>query len=322
MPTYKNWGGKDWSAGEETTGSLTEAQKAVISLDPLDALFKQHDLAYDAANKLDPLAEALAVLVADIILLEGMKSPDSSLLDDNGQQYQLAAIAAFQNKIFLDIYMVNEAGKLEALSDLFNRAKIWTWPRDPIILDLGSDGLETMGLSGSTAYFDFDGDGVLSKSGWGGQDDALLVWDRNSNGSIDSGAELLGDFTPLPNGSLAPNGFAALAALDSNDDGILDASDPAFAELKLWRDTSQDGHSGQGELISLAEAGIVAPNLANTLKNQTLANGCGRVAAQQRGTHRRTPCGCNTLSREGSFSRADSGMTFVPRHGKRLENLT
>ena len=99
----------------------------------------------------------------------------------------------------------------------FNRAKNWLWPRDPIILDLDGDGLETVGLA-SNIYFDHDGDGVLTKTGWVGKDDALLVWDRNANGRIDTGAELFGDFTPLPNGTLAPNGFAALAALDSNGD--------------------------------------------------------------------------------------------------------
>ena len=126
----------------------------------------------------------------------------------------------------------------------------------------------------------------MTRTGWAGKDDALLVWDRNANGQIDTGAELFGDFTPLPNGTLAPNGFAALAALDSNGDGILDASDPAFAELKLWRDADQNGVTGAGELISLADAGIVSLNLAHTLKNQTLANG-------------------NQLTREGSFTRAD-----------------
>ncbi len=170
-------------------------------------------------------------------------------------------------------------------SNFFGSAKNWTWPRDPIILDLDGDGLETVGLA-SNVYFDHDGDGVLTRTGWAGKDDALLVWDRNSNGTIDTGAELFGDFTPLPNGTLAPNGFAALAALDSNGDGILDANDPAFALLKLWRDTSQDGATGAGELITLADAGIVSLNLTNTLKNQRLANG-------------------NTLAREGSFTRAD-----------------
>ncbi|MDX1253614.1 MAG: hypothetical protein IDH49_15450, partial [Gammaproteobacteria bacterium] len=171
----------------------------------------------------------------------------------------------------------------DSIQDWFDRAKTWVFPRDPIILDLDGDGLETVGLT-SNVYFDHDGDGVLTRTGWAGKDDALLVWDRNTNGQIDTGAELFGDFTPLPNGALAPNGFAALAALDSNRDGILDAADPAFTELKLWRDTSQDGVSQGGEFLTLAEAGITSLNLAHTLKNQSLANG-------------------NTLAREGSFTR-------------------
>uniref|UniRef100_UPI0025886FA5 hypothetical protein n=2 Tax=Nitrosomonas TaxID=914 RepID=UPI0025886FA5 len=46
------------------------------------------------------------------------------------------------------------------LRDLFDRAKNWQPPRDPIILDLDGDGLETVGLA-SNVYFDHDGDGVL-----------------------------------------------------------------------------------------------------------------------------------------------------------------
>lgn len=179
----------------------------------------------------------------------------------------------------------------DMISDFYDRAKNWVWPRDPIILDLDGNGLETVGLA-SNVYFDHDGDGVLTKTGWAGKDDALLVWDRNASGTIDTGAELFGDFTELPNGTLAPNGFAALAALDSNNDGIIDASDPAFAELKLWRDASQDGVSQGGEFITLAEAGIVSLNLANTLKNQNLANG-------------------NQLTREGSFTRTDGSTSAM-----------
>lgn len=181
--------------------------------------------------------------------------------------------------------LTGEMKSLNACPKEFQDAKTWTWPRDPIILDLDGDGLETVGLA-ANIHFDHDGDGVLTRTGWAGKDDALLVWDRNANGTIDTGVELFGDFTELPDGTLAPNGFAALVALDLNGDGILDASDPAFAELKLWRDASQDGQTGSGELISLADAGIVSLNLANTLKNQRLPNG-------------------NTLSREGSFTRAD-----------------
>ncbi|MDX1253632.1 MAG: hypothetical protein IDH49_15545, partial [Gammaproteobacteria bacterium] len=64
----------------------------------------------------------------------------------------------------------------------FTAAKTWAGDfRDPIILDLDGDGLETVGLT-SNAYFDHDGDGVLTRTGWAGKDDALLVWDRNTNG--------------------------------------------------------------------------------------------------------------------------------------------
>lgn len=207
---------------------------------------------------------------------------------NNIRDFGLGALAEWGLQELADWMSRNQL--LDPLFDLIPRkykdAKDWVLPYDPIILDLDGDGLETVGLN-ANIHFDHEGDGVLTKSGWAGSDDALLVWDRNANGSIDTGAELFGDFTPLPNGTLAPNGFAALAALDANGDGIIDASDPAFAELKLWRDVSQDGVSQVDEFITLAEAGIVSLNLANTLKNQHFANG-------------------NTLSREGSFTRADN----------------
>ena len=177
-------------------------------------------------------------------------------------------------------YTLKDPSRNLSIPDLYNRAKNWVWPRDPIILDLDGNGLETVGLV-ANIHFDHDGDGVLTKTGWAGKNDALLVWDRNTNGSIDTGAELFGDFTMLPNGTLAPNGFAALAALDLNGDGVLDANDPAFVELKIWRDADQNGKTGTGELISLLDAGIVSLNLANTLKyhNQHGVFGNERLSA-------------------------------------------
>ena len=54
------------------------------------------------------------------------------------------------------------------------------WPRDPIILDLDGDGLETVGLA-SNVYFDHDGDGVLTKTGWAGSASALPLPARCSS---------------------------------------------------------------------------------------------------------------------------------------------
>jgi hypothetical protein len=53
----------------------------------------------------------------------------------------------------------------DQMRDWWDRAKRWTWPRDPIIVDLDGDGLETVGLA-SNIYFDFDANGVLTKTGW------------------------------------------------------------------------------------------------------------------------------------------------------------
>ena len=258
---------------------------AIASVAVGDATWDVPDVLKDAIDGLEKLRDTLGDAFDSAY--ESIKDTVSDFLSDAGDFVDYLKDRGFDNllKDAADFWIPNN------IKDWWDRAKNWVWPRDPIILDLDGNGLETFGLA-SNVYFDHDGDGVLTKTGWAGKNDALLVWDRNANGTIDTGAELFGDFTVLPNGTLAPNGFAALAALDANGDGIIDASDPAFAELKLWRDTSQDGISQGGEFITFAEAGIVSLNLANALKNQNLANG-------------------NQLSREGGFTRADGSTSAM-----------
>ena len=131
----------------------------------------------------------------------------------------------------------------------------------PIVLDLDGDGvIRTVGVT-SGVNFDHDGDGVLTKTGWAGANDALLVWDRNGNGTIDSGRELFGSETLLPNGMKAINGFEALKAFDVNGDGVIDANDPVFAQLRVWVDANTDARTGKGELLTLEQAGVRSINL-------------------------------------------------------------
>lgn len=85
-----------------------------------------------------------------------------------------------------------------------------------------------------------------------------LARDVNGNGRIDDGSELFGSDTRLPDGRTATNGFEALAALDGNDDGVVDAKDPAFSSLLVWRDADGDKRSTKAELEPLKAAGVTA----------------------------------------------------------------
>jgi len=161
----------------------------------------------------------------------------------------------------------------QAVNDWWNAARSWTPPRgDPLALDLDRDGIETIGANG-TVLFDHDGDGVKTGTGWVSADDGLLVLDRNGNGQIDAGAELFGVDTVLANGQKASDGFAALRDFDANGDGVFDAQDARFADVRVWRDLNQNGASQAGELFTLQTLGITAINLNATAETVNLGNG-------------------------------------------------
>lgn len=162
-------------------------------------------------------------------------------------------------------------------STLFRASRSWFPTYDPLTLDLDGDGIETIGATG-TVLFDHNGDGIRTGTGWVKADDALLVLDRNGNGSIDGGAELFGVDTVLANGSKATDGFAALRDLDSNGDGIFNNADAQFANVRVWRDLDQDGVSDNGELMSLADTGIASIALNATAGSTALAGGNTQTA--------------------------------------------
>ncbi|TBV06424.1 calcium-binding protein [Phytopseudomonas dryadis] len=171
---------------------------------------------------------------------------------------------------------------------------------DPLALDLDGDGIET--VSANTGItFDFDGDGLKTGTGWVKGDDGFLVLDRNGNGTIDNGSELFGVDTVKSNGQKATDGFDALRDLDSNGDGIFDAADAAFTEVRVWQDLNQDGVAQANELKSLTEHDITAINLGSTAANQT-SNG-------------------NLISAVGSFVRADGSEGAVNGNQSLAANL-
>lgn len=153
-------------------------------------------------------------------------------------------------------------------------------PVDPIIIDLDRDGIETLGKS-ANIFFDHNGNGFAENTGWVGKDDGLLVWDKDKDGKITSGGEIFGDHMLLEDGTSAENGFQALAELDKNGDGVIDKLDDAYHFLQVWQDKNSNGVVDDGELMSLASAGIAS--ISTSYKNSKYVDPQGN-AHRQTGT--------------------------------------
>ncbi len=109
---------------------------------------------------------------------------------------------------------------------------------DPLVLDLDGNGV-TFGAR--RAQVDLDRDGTTESIATPDGADALLVWDRNGDGKVQDGSEVVG--------AVSGQAFSELAALDGDRNGWIDSADAAFSQLKLW-----NGHG----LRTLAASGVAA----------------------------------------------------------------
>jgi len=126
---------------------------------------------------------------------------------------------------------------------------------DPIVIDLDGDGIELLPIQRGV-NFDLYATGSQQAVAWVSPDDGLLVYDRDGNGSVDTGAELFGNLN-----GVSRDGFEHLAQLDDNMDGVIDARDGAFHSLAVWKDADSNGISSAGELAPLDALGISSISL-------------------------------------------------------------
>lgn len=115
--------------------------------------------------------------------------------------------------------------------------------------------------------------GVSERTEWVSDKTPWVALDRDGSGCIESARELFA-------------GFDALAELDDNRDGVIDARDPAFAELVLWSDRDQDKRCTPNELtplssridaLPLAHADGVVKTTSYEGETASLANGARLV---------------------------------------------
>jgi hypothetical protein len=129
----------------------------------------------------------------------------------------------------------------------------WVSGCSPIVINFENGSYRLTGTN-DPVVFDISGTGHPVRIGWTkrGADEAFLALDRDHDGKITSGVELFGTVTPLGDGSIAGNGFNALAQSDENHDGVIDEHDAIWSQLLLWRDWNHDAISQPSELTPVA----------------------------------------------------------------------
>lgn len=136
-----------------------------------------------------------------------------------------------------------------------------TCMESPLMLDLEGYGLDLSSAS-KGVLFDLNPGLPAERVAWPARPSVIgfIVDDRNGNGVIDSGLELLGSSAPQARGG-ERNGFNALALYDENGDAVVSAKDSGFDRLQIWFDRNRDGRSQQAELLSLSAAGVIGLSL-------------------------------------------------------------
>lgn len=118
---------------------------------------------------------------------------------------------------------------------------------DPLVLNFTGNSAQ---LSSQKFSFDLNADGKKENISFV-QGSGFLAFDKNGDGKINDGTELFGPGTG--------NGFAELAAYDSDGNHWIDENDAIYKKLQVW---TKDG-SGKDQLQSLKQANVGALYLGN-----------------------------------------------------------
>lgn len=140
---------------------------------------------------------------------------------------------------------------------------------DPLVINLNGNVAD---LSDQTFLFDLDGDGQKDEINRLSAGSGFLALDKNGDGMINDGTELFG--------TKSGNGFADLAAYDTDHNGFIDEGDEIWNHLKIW----VMDEDGQQRLYTLAEKGVGAICLRSSATDFSITD----ENNQEKGRIRRT----------------------------------
>ena len=120
--------------------------------------------------------------------------------------------------------------------------------KDPLVINFAGNAAQ---LTSQRFKFDLDSDGKSEDINFVAGGSGFLALDKNGDGKINNGSELFG--------AQSGNGFAELAAYDTDRNGWIDENDSAYAQLRVW---TKDG-AGKDVLSTLKQANVGAINLAS-----------------------------------------------------------
>ncbi|MHB9016835.1 MAG: hypothetical protein ACYC3O_01540 [Burkholderiales bacterium] len=190
------------------------------------------------------------------------------------QKYLLSVLSNFADSVDNETNnMINAAASSSTLANwvslLLGNAQ--NQIIDPLVLSTNGQAVTTTSLANG-AYVDYQGTGFAEQSSWLSSNAGVLVDVTNPNGTLNNGFTIIGSSTTNQNGNAQGQaGFTQLATLDTNHDGVINASDTDFSQIDIW--VGSNGQASSGTLETLAQAGITSISLNSTAVNTTDTNG-------------------------------------------------
>jgi len=137
--------------------------------------------------------------------------------------------------------------------------------QDPLVINFEGSAAQ---LSNQRFKFDLDADGKTEDINFLAGGSGFLALDRNGDGKINNGSELFG--------TKSGDGFADLAALDSDKNGWIDENDAVYEQLRVWIKDA----SGKDLLSTLKQANVGAIALARAETPFDIKTGSNELLGQ------------------------------------------